>query len=224
MGRFLSAILVVTGAFLSQPSEAQDIAEPVMRPELPKEWSRAVRGFRREHHFSLSYGLVNNHWRGNLSQDETRFSFENTGHQARLSYAFHLPLLGGFGYYLGTQASAMFALSSKNNQGGELSYGLPGLSAGFVYNLADQLRVGSGVEFGWQRVEKLGLPEAWSRKKISVTGETRAWQGQIDYFYELSWALQLVFESTELSYKPAESLSLSKVSQTWSLGILKHLI
>ncbi len=224
MARVLSAIVVIGLALVAGSMQAQEVTEPLVRPELPKEWSRAIRGFRREHNFSVSYGNVSSHWRGHVSKDETVFSFKNLGHQVRFNYAFHLPLYAGFGYYLGTQTSVLIAAANKSNEAAEVSYGLPGLNSGLTLNLSDHLRCSAGLELGWQRIEKLGLPEAWDRKRISVTGETRTWHGQIDYFYELSWAFVLEYESSELSYNPTESLSLSKVSHTWSLGLLKHLI
>jgi hypothetical protein len=224
MTRVLLGLLILGWAVLPPGVNAQEVTEPLIRAELPKEWSRAVRGFRREHNFSISYGYVISRWKGHLTDDEDIFSFANEGHQVRIAYAFHLPLMGGFGYYLGTQTSALMAASSREGKGSELSYGLPGLNVGLILNLSDRVRVASGVELGWQRIEKLGLPERFESKRISVTGETRTWNGQIDYFYELSWAAQLTYEASELNYAPAESLSLRKVSRSWSLGILKHLI
>ncbi len=224
MTRVLSVLLILGSALFSLGLHAQDVTEPLIRPELPREWSRAVRGFRREHNFSVAYGYVVSRWKGHLTDSTDIFSFANEGHQARISYAFHLPLVGGFGYYLGTQTSALVAAPSRDNKGDEISYGLPGLNVGLIINLSDRVRVASGVEFGWHRIEKLGLPETFERKRISVTGETLTWNGQIDYFYELSWAFQLTYESSELNYASEESLSLRKLSRTWSLGILKHLI
>ncbi len=224
MTRVLSVLLILGSALFSLGVHAQDVTEPLIRPELPREWSRAVRGFRREHNFSVAYGYVVSRWKGHLTDSSDIFSFANEGHQARISYAFHLPLVGGFGYYLGTQTSALVAVPSRDSKGDEISYGLPGLNVGLIINLSDRVRVASGVEFGWHRIEKLGLPERFERKRISVTGETLTWNGQIDYFYELSWAVQLTYESSELNYASEESLSLRKLSRTWSLGILKHLI
>jgi hypothetical protein len=224
MPKVLFLALILVCASFSQGLHAQEVTEPLIRPELPREWSRAVRGFRREHNFSVSYGYVVSRWKGHLTDSTDIFSFANEGHQARISYAFHLPLVGGFGYYLGTQTSALVAASSRDSEGGEISYGLPGLNLGLIVNVSDRVRVASGVELGWHRIEKLGLPERFEHKRISVTGETQIWNAQIDYFYELSWAVQLTYEAAELNYNPKESLSLRKVSRTWSLGILKHLI
>jgi hypothetical protein len=224
MTRVLFTLLVLGWSLCPANLGAQEVTEPLIRPELPKEWSRAVRGFRREHNFSISYGHVIGRWKGHLTDDSTRFSFANEGHQVRIAYAFHLPLLGPFGYYLGTQTSALMAPSTHKTRGSEISYGLPGLNLGLVLNLSDRLRVASGVELGWHRIEKLGLPESFESKRISITGETRTWNAQIDYFYRLSWAVQLSYETSELQYAPEDSLSLGKLSRTWSLGILKHLI
>jgi hypothetical protein len=224
MTRVLSILLILGCALISHGLHAQEVTEPLIRPELPREWSRAVRGFRREHNFSVSYGYVVSRWKGHLTDSTDIFSFANEGHQARISYAFHLPLVGGLGYYLGTQTSALMAESSRESVGGEISYGLPGLNVGLIVNLSDRVRFASGLELGWHRIEKLGLPERFERKRISVTGETQTWNGQIDYFYELSWAVQLTYESSELTYNSKESLALRKLSRTWSLGILKHLI
>lgn len=224
MTRVLSILLILGCALISHGLHAQEVTEPLIRPELPREWSRAVRGFRREHNFSVSYGYVVSRWKGHLTESTDIFSFANEGHQARISYAFHLPLVGGFGYYLGTQTSALMAETSRESEGGEISYGLPGLNVGLIVNLSDRVRLSSGIELGWHRIEKLGLPERFENKRISVTGETQTWNGQIDYFYELSWAVQLTYESSELTYNSKESLSLRKLSRSWSLGILKHLI
>lgn len=224
MARVLFLLTILGWAFSPARLSAQETTEPLIRPEQPKQWSRAVRGFRREHNFMVSYGQVYSRWKGHLTDDPRLFSFQNTGHQVRLGYSFHLPLIGGLGYYLGTQTSALIAASSADRKGGEISYGLPGLNAGLILNLSDRLRVSSGVELGWQRIEKLGLPESFDHNRISVSGENRTWSGAIDYFYELSWAVQLVYESAELNYAPSETLSLSKLSRSWSLGILKHLI
>jgi hypothetical protein len=224
MTRVLFILLILGCALISHGLHAQEVTEPLIRPELPREWSRAVRGFRREHNFSVSYGYVVSRWKGHLTDSTNIFSFANEGHQARISYAFHLPLVGGLGYYLGTQTSALMAATSRESEGGEISYGLPGLNVGLIVNLSDRVRLSSGIELGWQRIEKLGMPERFDRKRISVTGETQTWNGQIDYFYELSWAIQLTYESSELNYNSKESLSLRKLSHSWSLGILKHLI
>jgi hypothetical protein len=224
MTRVLSILLILGCALISHGLHAQEVTEPLIRPELPREWSRAVRGFRREHNFSVSYGYVVSRWKGHLTDSTDIFSFANEGHQARIAYAFHLPLVGGFGYYLGTQTSALLAPTSRESEGGEISYGLPGLNVGLIVNLSDRVRLASGIELGWHRIEKLGLPERFERKRISVTGETQTWNGQFDYFYELSWAVQLTYESSELTYNSKESLALRKLSRSWSLGILKHLI
>lgn len=224
MTRVLSILLILGCALISRGLHAQEVTESLLRAELPREWSRAVRGFRREHNFSVSYGYVVSRWKGHLTDSTDIFSFASEGHQARISYAFHLPLVGGLGYYLGTQTGALIAATSRESEGGEISYGLPGLNVGLILNLSDRVRLSSGIELGWQRIEKLGMPERFNKKRISVTGETQSWNGQIDYFYELSWAVQLTYETSELNYNSKESLSLRKLSRSLSLGILKHLI
>ncbi|MCX6128333.1 MAG: hypothetical protein NTX25_04625, partial [Proteobacteria bacterium] len=203
---------------------AQVPVEPGTISERPQEWSRAIRGFRGEHNFSIGYGYAVSQWQVHLSGHDEPIHFETRGHQVCMAYSFHLPIWQGVGYALGTRSSVLMDASANQEKGSELSYGLPGLHAGLVWNISDHLRVGSGLEFGWQRIDQLRLPKIWNQKQIAITGETRSYYLAADYFYELSWALHLDYELTRLSYLTTESIDLYKNSKTWSLGILKHLI
>src|SRR6478609_667105 len=124
MTRVLSTLLILGGTILSPALLAQEATEPLLRPELPKEWGRAVRGFRREHNFALSYGHAFNRWKGHLTDDPRPFAFRVEAHELRIQYSFHLPLIGGLGYYLGTEASVTMASPSSAKSGSEVSYGL----------------------------------------------------------------------------------------------------
>jgi hypothetical protein len=226
--------IILLVASTSRKLQAQDLEHRQEIYQQNGEWSRAIRGFRRDHNFSLSYGRVWSQWDGVLTQSNSEegeidqpksFSFSNSGNLISLNYAFHLPIWEGFGYYLGTKTHVYKAVRQNSEvRGDEFSFGLPGLNAGLVYNFSDHLRTSVGLELGWQRIERLKVPSLTGIKDVSISGESMSWLGQLDYFYELSWAFQLSYESSRFSYAKAENLSLHKSSQIWSVGILKHLI
>ena len=224
MVRICKGGLLILLSLFAYPLRAEELLDSSVIPERPKEWSRAIRGFRREHNFMVNYGLVANSWEAQLAGYDKSFHFKTAGQQLGFDYSFHLPLWGGLGYVLGTKLTAVIISPFTLTQVSSVSFGLPGMNVGLVLNSSDHFRMGAGMEFGWHRIDRLRLPIEEFRKPISITGETRAYRLSADYFYELSWALHLEYEVAKFSYQTSESLKLLKSSRAWSVGVLKHLI
>ncbi len=216
--------LLILLSLFAYPLRAEELLDSLVTPERPKEWSRAIRGFRGEHNFMVSCGLVANNWEVSLAGYNESFNFKTKGQQLGFDYNFHLPLWKGFGYVLGTRLRAETISPFSLIRVSSVSFGLPGINLGLVLNSSDHFRMGVGVEFGWHRIDRFHLPFDNVKKQISITGESRAYRLSMDYFYELSWAFHLEYELAAFTYQKSESLKIQKYSKAWSVGIVKHLI
>lgn len=195
------------------------------------DWQRAIRDFRREHNFSILAGRTISVWDGHLD-GVTEYSFLSQGYEFGAAYAFHIPWTGGFGYTLGTSASVIAGEKSRDDYQIHYRARLPGVELGLVYNINQHFRLNATLIYGWERVDQLRLPKEFQHRKLSLTGETLAYRIALDYFYQLTWAVRVEFESSEFCYTSKQSFcyygkethELEKISNNARIGIVKHLL
>ncbi len=210
---------------LSLPAlgQAKDLSEEESS-RISVDWSKALRGFRSDHNFSVSLGVDGSNWRL-VRGDNPRFSVASQSLRSEVSYSFHLPLLFGIGYYLGTT----FGVRSDRFSGSELSsyYSilLPGLDLGVVWNVANNCRINAGYSFSWQRLDSLKITDLNDGvAKSSLTGEAVSYRAGLDYFFNISEALRVEYEQLTFFYSSPSILDLEINGRSVKLGYLKHLL
>lgn len=197
------------------------------------DWDAIVRGFRRDHNFSLVGGLSQSRWQlGKI--EPTRSEERARGYYYRIQYHYHIRIVDHFGYYLGSSAMATPYEFFKHDEKYyvERSFSIPGLSLGLVYDFSSIFRALVGAEGHLQRIEHLEYrgSEAPPRK-ATITARVFGAYVAFDLFYQLGWALRLEGAWRHYSYKPpadaaqyAVDLDLSKIETLVGLGLVYHLI
>ncbi len=192
-------------------------------------WDQVLRGFRKGHNFVLALALDSGCWEGQLpstqQQDEVvthDFYYRTSQYSLRFSYAFHIQIGGGLGYYLGTQfGSNLFETAdSKQNYRRARMFSLPGILAGLVYDVSPTVRVLLGVGAHLKRIDKFyAYPE-----KAVVTARVVSPGIKIDYFLTLSDGLRLEYEDYLLKFRRSDSLTIKRKGKSFMLGWVRHLI
>lgn len=199
--------------------------EPEERDQEP-DWARVIRGFRRDHNFAATIGYAQNRWDGQSQKVIDRFEAQTEAMELKLSYAFHLPLVWGVGYVLGTHAGLI--TEEKNARGFALArtYILPGIDLGLVWNLNESFRLLGVYSYGWQRPENMTLDmnPREGPDRLAATGDTRAFRLVLDYFFEISMALRIEGENSRFSYSAKDRFELVKSGRVIRLGLVKHLL
>lgn len=210
-----------------------------VRPDVHR-WERYVRGFRREHHFALMSGITSGRWQiKRLGQITAEQDFDASGVYGRFQYSFHLPLWGGFGYFLGSSFGYHYESADKRQTFRPVdAIGFPGVLAGFILNINPALRIGAGIDASLERFNGLSErprdclgQEDCKPTKIYVTMQSYYLSGFIDVFYDLDWAIRLEMAQRELRYSRPESASgfpvdanLRKADRWLGLGFVRHLL
>lgn len=197
------------------------------------EWDTVIRGFRREHNFSVTGGLSQSRWR--IGKVEPSFNDERArGYYYRLQYHYHIKIVDSFGYYLGSSFTALPYEFFRNDEkySVERSFSIPGLSLGLVWDFSSVFRGLVGFEGQLQRIEHLEYQgqEAPARKATITTRVLGAYLA-VDLFYQLNWALRLEATWRQYNYKPpadssqyAVDMELNKSESLYGLGLVYHLI
>ena len=166
-------------------------------------WDRYVRGFRREHNFAFSLGIAKGTWDvrhfGTLEQKK----YSNSGVFTRFQYSFHLPLVGGFGYLLGSSFGYLYESTDKRREFQAVpALMFPGLLAGFVENFSPVFRWSAALDIYLERLNGLAEHDGTQPDpEIYVTMEAFDFGTFFDIFYDLEWAVRL-----ELHHRHSEYL------------------
>jgi predicted porin len=197
------------------------------------QWERHVRGFRREHNFSLSTGVSSGTWRVGHFGTVTDREFSTSGIFTRFQYSFHLQIYHGFGYLLGSSAGYHFESVDQRSDFRPVSgIMFPGVLAGLVYNFNPVFRLSLGADAYLERHNGIAMREDDSEEvNVSATMQTYDFGMFLDIFYDLAWALRLEghFRTVEfLRPKDSEGFAVDaniKKQDRWvGVGMLYHLL
>lgn len=195
-------------------------------------YDRYVLNFRREHNFSIMSGVTRGHWKVQRFQDLKDRTFPANGILTRFQYTFHLPLLGGFGYMLGSGGGYHYESPNTRGEFRPVSaWQFPGIILGLVNNFNSIIRLSTTAEAYLERHEGLKTKQ----KTIFITSNVFDFGAALDIFYDLSFALRLEYHQRELLYEkpfiPDDSVEsfevdakLGKKDTVWGLGMVYHLI
>ncbi len=172
------------------------------------EWDRSVRGFRTGHNFFGAFGFAYGTWQinGSLTRPEGPYSYdrriETSADVWSAQYSFHLPISGGFGYYLGSSAGVILNEDSKTKDLViDRTLNLPGISLGLIYNFSPAFRFFGGLD--WQLVRYERFSERYrdyDANNIVTFFNAYATRAQVgaDFFFRLRWALRLQWEKARI--------------------------
>jgi hypothetical protein len=199
-------LLVALGVlpFLANSAFAQDEKKPESIINLERtslrlnrgaihEWDRWVRGFRREHNFSLVTGVTSGIWEVNRFGTVEASRFASEGLMARFQYSSHLQIWRGFGYFLGSGAGYVHERSSGTSAFQAVpAVQFPGILTGLVLNVSPAVRFGGSLEAWLERLSGLRERDGVGKEpKIHITMES--WNASLwfDGFYSLHWAVRV---------------------------------
>ena len=201
--------------------------------EKAHHWEHIVRGFRKEHHFTLLAGFSNGEWKFQKYGTAINSEHNSSAVEMRFRYNFHIPIHGGFGYFLGSG----FGMQNERNVDRRINeptvLQFPGISAGFVFNLSPVIRIKTGSEFYLERWDGLGLEtEEWKKdKSVSVTTRVSSLFVSLDVFFDLYYAVSVEYSSRKNFYlRPTKSgdqqvdAELEKQVDVISLAFTYHLM
>jgi len=197
------------------------------------DWNSYIRGFRKEHSFSLVSGVSSGQWSVRGFGEIENQSFDSSGFFTKFQYTFHLPIYRGFGYLLGS--SLGYHLESvPSDQSFQPAAGMdfPGLIAGIVLNGSPKWRVFSAADIYLERWDRIRVKGDEVESQVSVTAQVFDIILGTDFFFGLSWALRLEGHWRSLRYtKPAVlqnvsalDIGLSKSDRWLAVGISHHLL
>ncbi len=209
-----------------------DVAGAAPLKQTLHAYDRYVLKFRREHNFAIMSGVTRGTWYVQRFNTITDRTFPAHGVLSRFQYTFHLPLVGGFGYMLGSGVGYHYESPNTRGEFRPVSaWQFPGIVLGLVNNFNSVLRLSTTAEAYLERHEGLKTRQ----KAIFVTSNVFDFGAALDIFYDLSFALRLEFHQRELLYDkpnlPSDSIEtfdvdarLGKKDQVWGLGMVYHLI
>lgn len=196
-------------------------------------WDRSVRGFRKDHNFSLLGGGSRGVWRLKAPSDTSTRSIDTDATYLKFQYSFHLQLVDGFGYYLGSSVGGVFN-DRSNDKKYDLSRGIsiPGVVVGLSMNMTPALRLMCGIEGYLERLEGLHFYEDSERKKVNITTQVLSAHIALDIFVRLGWAIRIEGEVRYHSYvSPSHTddnsdlaMDLVNSESRYGIGIVYHLI
>lgn len=230
-------ILILFYLFL-QPHEAKcrEGQTPVVgaveqQAETP-DWFKYTRGFRRGHNFFLALGRAPSNW---TVQGEKLYEGNTTELDLRVlaffRYAYHLRLLGGFGYMLGSSIalSSSVPIDKESIRVKESIY-LPGLSMGLIYDVSPRTRLGILVEQNVIRFPSVVVKQTDSENSFALQSEAYRIAILFDYFIAFNWSIHMEYSKERNFFtKKSESAELLNIGfngdvSIVSLGLSFHLI
>ena len=163
-------------------------------------FSKYLSGFRQEHHFSLITGQTKGTWKITRFGDIQNKSEPSKGIFLKARYSFHLPLVGPFGYALGTSMGVLKHLGTKSKVFyPKVSLQLPSFFLAGIYQVNSRLQFILGLESYLERVE--GIEDRSSNTTMDATMIVASDQVfVIDYFYDLGERLELSTIAVKVSF------------------------
>ena len=191
-------------------------------------WESSTRGFRREHNITLGLARSASLWE--VSSNGQDFgSFEDSQYLLTLGYEFHLQLIGGVGYLLGSRGGIGLKKEQSTTIIGPLEdteiglrFFLPGVTSGFVLNINPLWRIGIVFDLFLERIE--GFKSTNSEFGThSATGRVWGWGANLDWFYKLNWGIRLDYQVRTGWYHKSH-LNYDRWDQMVRIGTIYHLI
>ena len=211
----------VLGAFKSSLEQLDRIRNEIHR------WDRTVRGFRNEHNFSLSVNSSSYNWSGYLEEQGNIFEDRSESFHTKFQYRFHLHVVDGFGYYLGSAVN-IYGPSSYESElvKDSMFIGLPGIVAGFAWNISPAVRISLGIDAFLLRIERFERymsKDSATTTEASANGRVIAYQAALDIFFTLKSALRAEWEYSELFYSSTHA-KFRRKGHSFGFGFVYHLI
>lgn len=207
----------------------------ISREELHR-WERHIRGFRSEHNFALTTGVSSGTWAisrfGPLSNQE----FVESGVFAKFQYTFHIQAYRGFGYFLGSSLGYHYESEDRRRPFRPTpAPQFPGLLFGLVLNITPMIRTAILFDTYMERHDGLEARDDQKVSNIHVTMQAYDGAVNLDFFYDLLWAIRLEAHRRYLAYTkpklPADKsldypvdAKLSKRDEWVGLGVVFHLL
>ena len=208
-------------------------SDPVLdRSELHR-WERFVRRFRRDHNFSLALGVGSASWQVEKFGTIQGRRYDNTSLFSLMRFAYHVQLVRGFGYFLGSTVGYNYETADSRRPFRPTSaIRFPGVLGGLVMNFTPSLRAGVGGDIYLERHDGVQERDRIDPDpEISFNMQVFELHAFFDIFYSINWALRISGGGRYMQFfKPRESKGLDidgnikKSDQFLGLGFVFHLI
>lgn len=215
----------------SGSAEASEAIEPLTR-EFTR-WERVVRGFRREHHFSVTGGYLRGSWQVGSFGPLTNMQIGDDGFWTRGEYTYHLQIYEGFGYLLGSSLGTTYTRTEDTAAlKPPTSFIYPGVVAGAVYNISPRFRLLGAASVNLERYDGLrALAEGQDETKISITMESYDAQAALDIFVAINFAIRIEgHDRYQLYRKPRNAgdkpvnADIERFDRWYGAGIVYHML
>jgi hypothetical protein len=237
----LVACLALVIAQVALPFAAFAAADEAPREEAGKEtpsreftrWERVVRGFRREHHFAVTGGILQGSWQVANFGPLRDLQIGDDGFWTRGEYTYHLQIFGPFGYMLGSSTGATYtrtADAAAVKPPTSLIY--PGVVAGLVYNISPRIRALGAISVNLERYDGLrAVAPGEQDTEISITMESYDAMAAVDVFATLNVAIRLEGHDRYQIYrrprnagdKPVNA-GLQRLDRWYGAGLVYHML
>jgi hypothetical protein len=237
-GKIVKALVV---ALLAVPLAAFAEPDATTREEAGKEtsgreftrWERVVRGFRREHHFAVTGGILQGSWQVANFGPLRDLQIGDDGFWTRGEYTYHLQIFGPFGYMLGSSAGATYARTADDaavKSPTSLIY--PGVVAGLVYNISPRVRALGAISVNLERYDGLrAVAQGQQDTEISITMESYDAMAAIDVFAAMNLAIRVEGHDRYQIYrrprnagdKPVNA-GLQRLDRWYGAGLVYHML
>ncbi len=202
------------------------------RTEKITHWEGYVGEFRRDHHFALAFGSSSSTWQIKPWDHAQAFTPETKGYFSKFQYSYHIPLVGAFGYFLGSSVGVLADFSDNDSRfSSSTAYQLPGILAGLCMNFSPVWRASAGTDIYLERIHGIAWQDEFTVSKLSINMLAFAdMLGQLDYFWDIDWAFRLEAHSRHVHYTPPQrnkenkvvAAKVSRADQWIGLGIVYH--
>lgn len=194
-------------------------------------WEHIVRGFRKEHHFSMESGYAAGEWHFDRISDLVNQRYASSSLNFGLSYSFHIPIYKRFGYYLGTSMGYQLERQADIAVDPPTILKFPGFLAGLVMNFTPTIRMRLGSSMYLERWDDFQLKLLEDEQPFSAT--TRVLEGVVacDLFYDLYWGLSFQYQTRKNYYLRPQGATnyildadLAKNERQFSVNLIYHLM
>jgi len=199
-------------------------------------WFRLKKGFRSGHNFGSQVESELGVWSFRANSMGQSFNAEDVRQGLVVSYGFHILSYGKVGFEMGSTFGRHGTLKQSQIDTIELpvSYRLPTLKAGVVWNMDINHRLRGGVEIGLERYENSLFLSEEGKLPTAFTMDFATTSLQYDYFFSNSWCLTFGFANKRSEFNPPKNIaeglntflesSFSYRSRAFQLGIGFYLI
>ncbi len=226
---FIIVLIWLTGILptcqvLSQEAEVRDL-------DVQLVWERQIRGFRRDHQFTLTSGFGESAWHiADLGSLKSR-RVTSVNSMTRVGYAYFVQTSPCCGYFLGSAVGYVGELQGVRRQIRlRPAVIFPGVAVGLAYNLSWQTQLSFGLDYNLQRVDDLSEHDGVVTE-ISISMERLSTYFAYDWFLDLNWGLRVEGHLDFARFEPPRSpqgtdldARITSASYWVGLGLTYHLI